>query len=200
MDDRRVRKTKKSIQDAFIVLLKTYDLEEITIQQIADTADINRATFYKHYTDKFNLLKKIEENEINKLMAKFDPELITNLNIKSDKFLTKEVMVMPRNALAIIQENLDLYQTLFRMNRQSGFEEKLSELMARNIKIVTNNSSTVNGVPYDYFHKYVYGAMISVIKHWVLDENRIEDEEFLNHMINIMLNGPMTYLLNEYKK
>ena len=61
--------------------------------------------------------------------------------------------------------------------------------MMRNIKIATNNASTVNGIPYDYFHNYVYRAMISVIKHWVLDENRMNDEEFLNHIIKIMFNA-----------
>jgi hypothetical protein len=41
--------------------------------------------------------------------------------------------------------------------------------MMRNFKIATNNASTVNGILYDYFHQYIYGAMISAIKHWVLD-------------------------------
>lgn len=44
---------------------KSFD--DITIQDIADRADVNRGTIYLHYTDKFDLLDKIVEEHINKL-------------------------------------------------------------------------------------------------------------------------------------
>ncbi len=37
-----------------------HQLEEITVQQIADLADVNRSTFYTHYYDKYDLLEKLE--------------------------------------------------------------------------------------------------------------------------------------------
>ncbi|PTG02991.1 TetR family transcriptional regulator, partial [Staphylococcus chromogenes] len=61
MTDRRVRKTQKAIKGALIQLLKQHPFEQITIQHIADEADINRATFYQHYLDKYDLLDQIED-------------------------------------------------------------------------------------------------------------------------------------------
>ncbi len=55
-EDRRVRKTKSAIKHAFIQLLKEQNIENITVQDIADKADINRGTFYLHYEDKYLLL------------------------------------------------------------------------------------------------------------------------------------------------
>lgn len=54
--DRRVEKTKKAVFNAFIDLLKKKDFENISITEIAGTADINRVTIYKHYIDKYDIL------------------------------------------------------------------------------------------------------------------------------------------------
>ena len=51
--DRRTKRTKKLLTDAFITLLSTKNLNEITIKELCDTADINRGTFYLHYQDLF---------------------------------------------------------------------------------------------------------------------------------------------------
>ena len=61
--DRRTRKTRKAISDAFWKLMQEKDFEDITINDITETADIHRATFYLHYQDKYDWLEKsISEN------------------------------------------------------------------------------------------------------------------------------------------
>ena len=51
-DDLRVKRTRKLISQAFFGLLRKKKFEKISIQEIADSAMINRATFYAHYADK----------------------------------------------------------------------------------------------------------------------------------------------------
>ena len=48
--DRRIVKTRKAIRCAFAELLTQKTMQEITIKDIAETADINRKTFYAHYS------------------------------------------------------------------------------------------------------------------------------------------------------
>ena len=55
-EDLRVQKTKKALSEAFIALLSEKTFEEITINELCDTAGVRRATFYKHYADKFSFL------------------------------------------------------------------------------------------------------------------------------------------------
>ena len=62
--DRRVRKSQAAIRHAFIDLLHKYELEQITVQQISDLADVNRSTFYTHYIDKYDLLEKLEDEQV----------------------------------------------------------------------------------------------------------------------------------------
>jgi AcrR family transcriptional regulator len=54
--DRRVRRTRKQLHDAFISLVVEQGYEKTTIQHILDRADVGRSTFYVHYRDKEALL------------------------------------------------------------------------------------------------------------------------------------------------
>ena len=47
--DRRVRRTKRAIRNAFAELLSEKPYEEITVTDITELADINRKTFYNYY-------------------------------------------------------------------------------------------------------------------------------------------------------
>lgn len=54
--DRRVRRTRELLHDAFISLIIEKGYEKTTIQDILDRADVGRSTFYVHYQDKEALL------------------------------------------------------------------------------------------------------------------------------------------------
>lgn len=57
--DLRVQRTRKMIIEAFFKLVETKGYEAVTIQDIADEAMINRATFYAHFKDKQHLYDAI---------------------------------------------------------------------------------------------------------------------------------------------
>ncbi len=54
--DRRIGRTKKLLGDALISLILDQDYDQITVQDITDRANLSRATFYLHYSDKEQLL------------------------------------------------------------------------------------------------------------------------------------------------
>jgi AcrR family transcriptional regulator len=54
--DPRVLRTRKLIGEAFLAVLNETGFEELSIQDVADSAGINRATFYAHYADKYDLM------------------------------------------------------------------------------------------------------------------------------------------------
>ena len=55
-DDLRVIRTKKALSEAFIELLNSKTFDEITVNELCEEAGIRRATFYKHYSDKYDFL------------------------------------------------------------------------------------------------------------------------------------------------
>ncbi|MBV8968878.1 MAG: TetR/AcrR family transcriptional regulator, partial [Verrucomicrobia bacterium] len=67
--DPRIRRTRLLLQQALEKLLKVKRFEELSIQDIADAATVNRATFYDHYPDKFALLECLVATQFNALLA-----------------------------------------------------------------------------------------------------------------------------------
>ncbi len=67
--DPRIVRTRQLLQDALEKLLESNDFEKITVQDIAEAATLNRATFYDHYPDKFALLECLVAARFQKLLA-----------------------------------------------------------------------------------------------------------------------------------
>ena len=63
-EDRRITRTKRRITNAFLELAVEAGYENITVQQIADAADIGHRTFYRHYENKEDLLFNVLENSL----------------------------------------------------------------------------------------------------------------------------------------
>ncbi|MBQ5816295.1 MAG: TetR family transcriptional regulator, partial [Oscillospiraceae bacterium] len=55
-EDLRVKKTKKALAESFMALMSEKPFDQITVNELCDRSSIRRATFYKHYTDKFDYL------------------------------------------------------------------------------------------------------------------------------------------------
>jgi len=60
--DRRVRKTKAQLREGLARLMQQKSIKEISVKELVDEVDINRSTFYLHYTDIYQMLQKIEED------------------------------------------------------------------------------------------------------------------------------------------
>ena len=74
-EDLRVIKTKKALSKAFLKLLSEKSFEDITVNELCERADIRRATFYKHFTDKFQYLASFTRslrNNFDSLIWKSD--------------------------------------------------------------------------------------------------------------------------------
>jgi AcrR family transcriptional regulator len=65
--DRRVLKSREAIKKAVIELMSEKTFDDITIKDICDRANVSRGTFYLHYSDKFDLLDKLIEEQINEM-------------------------------------------------------------------------------------------------------------------------------------
>ncbi|WP_353065978.1 TetR/AcrR family transcriptional regulator [Tunturibacter psychrotolerans] len=67
--DPRILRTRKLLQQALVKLMEKKEFDAISVQDIAEEATINRATFYDHYTDKFALLECTVGSRFMELLA-----------------------------------------------------------------------------------------------------------------------------------
>lgn len=67
--------TKKMIREVFINMLNEYPLDKITVKAIATACEINRNTFYYHYTDVYALLTEIFQTELQTVIDEYNDTL-----------------------------------------------------------------------------------------------------------------------------
>ena len=68
--DPRVLRSRQMLMESLLRLLNRKEFEDISIQEIADEATLNRATFYLHYADKNALLQAMTAARFNDLIAR----------------------------------------------------------------------------------------------------------------------------------
>ncbi|WP_436885124.1 TetR/AcrR family transcriptional regulator [Mammaliicoccus sciuri] len=193
-EDRRVRKSKRAIKQAFIQLLKENNLDRITIQQISDLADVNRGTFYLNYEDKYALLDEMENEQIEKIKGFVDIRKMDLSTKNSDRFIEDFANKIIKNVITHIEHNIEFYQVILNLERKSQIEEQLADIVRSNIKHLMGNKDNVFGIPENYYLSYVVGSMMSMIKYWVSDENRVSVEELVNYVSTIASTGPLSIM------
>ncbi|HFG0235120.1 TPA: TetR/AcrR family transcriptional regulator [Staphylococcus aureus] len=188
-EDRRIRKTKSSIKQAFTKLLQEKDLEKITIRDITTRADINRGTFYLHYEDKYMLLADMEDEYISELTTYTQFDLLRGSSIEN--IANTFVNNILKNIFQHIHDNLEFYHTILQLERTSRLELKINEHIKNNMQRYISINHSIGGIPEMYFYSYVSGATISIIKYWVMDKQPISVDELAKHVHNIVFNGPL---------
>jgi AcrR family transcriptional regulator len=68
--DPRILRSRRMLMEALVRLLKKKEFEDVSVQEIADEATLNRATFYLHYPDKNALLQAMTETRFRDLLAR----------------------------------------------------------------------------------------------------------------------------------
>ena len=67
--DPRIRRTRQLLHQALAKLLETKEFAKISVQDVAELATLNRATFYDHYPDKFALLECMVGSRFGELLT-----------------------------------------------------------------------------------------------------------------------------------
>ncbi|MBM7565794.1 TetR/AcrR family transcriptional regulator [Paenibacillus sacheonensis] len=135
--DRRIAKTQESLRTAVIALMNAKSFDEITIQDIADQANLNRGTIYLHYQDKYDLLDKLIETHMNELSemdewaCKLDwsSGLVPFFEYFEKNHLFFSTMLASKGAPSFRARLLDYVMEGFKgeIDRESGKNAELSE-------------------------------------------------------------------------
>jgi AcrR family transcriptional regulator len=166
--DLRVIKTRANIRNTFIELLSEKDFNEITIQNILNKALINRSTFYKHYSDKYELAEQLI-NEIMKNATSFSNERFSDMNenqLFSILYKTYEYLYDQKKTILALwkikTESLHLY-------------DDCQNLLKENFKqyLIIHNACKDNSL-LDYYSTIYSSLVLTTIK-WLLTSGKESD-------------------------
>lgn len=174
-NDLRVIKTKNSLYNALLELMKEKTFEEIKVSDICNKALINRSTFYAHFEDKYELLSDC----INDLKISLTSELKKNQNINS----TKEYYIeMIKLFLNHIEEKKDTYLAIAINNRNSILTDIIYDVIDEDITSRLKNENKDNKVPESIIAKFYLGAVVNVGINWMYNINKYTKEEMINYL------------------
>lgn len=90
-EDLRVQKTKKNIKETFLTLLEEKPLNKLHVQEILDRAQINRATFYKYYLDKYDLAEQMVRECMDTLMRMAEKRFDKEMNLSEIQMIILDI-------------------------------------------------------------------------------------------------------------
>lgn len=155
--DRRTQKTRKALCEALSELLTEKELRKVTVQEIADKADVNRVTFYKHYLDVYDLYKKIEQQvlvEMGLLMLQLE-------ELPSDKFFS--------HLIDYIDDNHSVFRLIFSPNSPGMLKSKFNKLIEGVFRQIQaeKQSADIKDIRLQYQNCYRSQGCLAVIERWV---------------------------------
>lgn len=192
--DLRVIRTKESIRDALIKLIDEKGFEAITVKDITTKAKINRGTFYAHYQDKFDLMKKCEEEimlELSSIVKTKFPSIMASLKIESAAVLPFPHTV---SVFEYLNENSDIMRAVLGPKGDLSFQTRLKEFMWETL-YGDNPLAFVKEenllVPGQYLSSYLGNAMLGVVQQWLNSGRKESPQEMARILTTITVNGPL---------
>lgn len=184
--DRRVVKTKKAIRSAFAQLLTQKDVNEITIKDIADIADINRKTFYSHYSGIYQILDEIEDEIVSAVN-----DVIGEINWRRD---LKDPYTILTKLTGVINSDIDFYGHLLRTENNTNLLLKI--VAALKEKICASFSAQVNieQETLDIVAEYMISGMLAVYRNWFNSDRQRSIEEVAG-VVGVLIVSGMNGLL-----
>lgn len=166
-NDRRAIRTKKMIRKALSELIEEKGLNNISITDLTTRADINRGTFYLHYTDKYDLLEKVEDEIMKEIQEQTKGiDYINMMNID----VVNEPIPFIIKLFEYFKENANFMKAILGPKGDPLFLRKLKKFTEINLfekKLVKAFKQENMLIPEEYFISYLISAHLGVVQQWL---------------------------------
>ncbi|MDD4663715.1 MAG: TetR-like C-terminal domain-containing protein [Caldisericia bacterium] len=156
-EDRRVRMTKLILRDSLLELMKKKSINKITPTEICRQADINRNTFYSHYSSPYDLLMQIE----NALYEEIRQSIEQSLKAENISALLQEICQS-------IVKNGELCRIMFSDHGDKDFLKRIiyiaHDKSIAEWKSFTRHSDTEQ---LELLYTFTANGSVAIIQDWV---------------------------------
>ena len=178
--DARIVKTKAKLIAVFRRLLSEKSFEDITVNEICEVADVRRATFYKHYPDKYAFLTYFIETIRYEFDESFDR---SESGESSVEYYTKLV----RAIINFIDENEDMVKNALESDLLPVFANMI---MRKNYELTLARLDEDNGVHLSASKKTVAsmmtGAVAGAILNWLKNGKDVPSETLISEISSVI--------------
>src|SRR5215208_5419659 len=137
-EDLRVRRTRKLLKQALIELTIEKGFAAVTVQDIADRAMVNRATFYRHYLDKYDLLDQYMREVYDMTASQAE---IPIASPQYADFAKPPAGLI--NLLEHIQQHADFYRVMLGKQGDPAFVQNIQQYIEKRFRSLLPGSATL---------------------------------------------------------
>ena len=182
-NDRRVKRTKKLLRDSLFSLLQKKSINEITVTELTDVADINRATFYFYYTDIFDMLNQIQDEAY---------ELFEDVLQGADECTaTPEAFVKyVENILNFCKQNTAIARfVITREYNNNKVLTKIKKLLAKNVPVAKEQYAQDD--PRRFILNFALNSLTGTVVDWMDDGMVIPPNVMAEFITDMYINGSL---------
>ncbi len=179
--ERRYLRTEKMLRESLISLLFRNQIQDITVSQLAAHADLNRSTFYLHYTDIYDLLETMENDLFCELRSAVEATWQGHHDANHFfRFLAQAFTILQRNArfcMALIRQKsgTTFFQQLEKLFYAEGF---------RTLKSYAPNTTAPQDLQYAV--DFAIAGCMGMIQRW-FTSSCIQTPEHMAHLALTLL-------------
>ncbi|MGN0686876.1 MAG: TetR/AcrR family transcriptional regulator [Oscillospiraceae bacterium] len=172
--DLRISRTKNAIKTAFLELRSKKAIERITVTELTRLANINKATFYLHYSDIYALSDEIENSVID--------DILMDLKVQ-DKFFDapKQYANEIFNAVVAHSEQLNM---IFSGSRNTLFSDKIEERIK---SLLYSSYPSYYSVKNDVILSFLIQGLFHTVKNEGITNNMTEKYNELSKLCSMVI-------------
>lgn len=171
--DVRIVKSKESLMSALIVLMGKKKLEELTISEICQEADVNRNTFYSHYSSVRELFEEMNGKYMEALFA--SAKVFDEPNDSTIKNLV--------NVLDKMKEKGNLTKIIF---SESNSIKHLNTLLQILFPTSIIDNLKIENLSLEECHAFLIGGITSLILRWIENDFQESPKNFGRKIFNFI--------------
>ncbi len=175
--DRRILKSKKAIKKAFMSILATKDINDITIKNIADIADVDRKTVYNYYSGTYEILNEIEN------------EMVSSINeaVRSIDFEGHNLhLLIFKKISEVVNSNIEFYNVLMKLDYNSQLMKKLISLFNDYAKKILTRYKLPASVTVDTAAIFITSGILNAYYKWFNSDRTITLDELSNQLSSLV--------------
>ncbi|QBD74488.1 TetR/AcrR family transcriptional regulator [Ktedonosporobacter rubrisoli] len=174
-------------------LMREKRFAAITVQDIADRAEVNRGTFYTHFADKYELLEAIMHEQLSHILASKLPQAVS--------WGKEHLRVLIQTILEVFAEAYgrcpptEMTDPLMRKATQ----EQLTRLLLGWFKKIPVARGERN-VPVEIRASMISWAILGVVVEWSQGEKMLSIQEMTNHILSVITEGAAPLALDRWSE
>ena len=161
--DLRVRRTHKALRDALIDLIIAKGFNAISVRDLTERAMVNRATFYRHYHDKDDLLERTIAGILDELTSTPTPR-------DAGEPSATEALRAWIHVLEHVAGHATLYRTMLGPRGSPAFAALVRDYLERLLRqrlLAAGREQRSSGIPDDVTVAFAASAFLGTIDRWL---------------------------------